>query len=241
MKPGNNNQRLTLHTDLTQVRLVVFDWDGTLIDSEARIVASMQAAIDAVGLPPRPRPALSNVIGLGLREALAVLYPGEDEQRLAELIESYRHQFIDANPVPMRAFDGARQTLEWLLQRRVLLAVATGKARRGLERAFDETGLRDFFHDSRCADEAASKPAPEMLQQLMTELSVEPSQTLMIGDTEYDMEMAAQAGSHALAAGYGVHELERLRRWPLLGHIDRLSDLPQWWQAQTPSPPSVTS
>ena len=217
---------------LAGVRLVVFDWDGTLIDSEGRIVASMQAAIDAVGLPPRPRPALSNVIGLGLREALAELYPDQDEDKLAALVDAYRHQFVDANPVPMRAFSGARASLQWLLDRDLSLAVATGKARRGLERAFDESGFRGFFGDSRCADEAASKPHPQMLQQLMQRFAVEPQQTLMIGDTEYDMEMAARAGSHALAVGYGVHDLQRLLSWPTLGHLDDIAHLPQWWQSQ---------
>ena len=217
---------------LEQVRLVVFDWDGTLIDSEGRIVASMQAAIEAVGLAPRPRPALSNVIGLGLREALADLYPGEDEQHLARLIEAYRHQFLDVNPVPMAPFSGARETLEWLLGQGLLMAVATGKARRGLERALDDTGFRDFFRDSRCTDEANSKPHPQMLEQLMDSLSVEPAQTLMIGDTEYDMEMARRAGAHALAVSYGVHELPRLQRWPTLGHLDSITELPRWWDSR---------
>lgn len=218
---------------LADVRLVVFDWDGTLIDSEGRIVASMQAAIESVGLPPRPRLALSNVIGLGLREALADLYPDQDEEKLVALIEAYRHQFVDANPVPMQAFSGARESLQWLHDSGLSLAVATGKARRGLERAFDECGFRDFFPDSRCADEAASKPHPQMLQELMQSFAVQPEQTLMIGDTEYDMEMAARAGSHALAVGYGVHELERLLRWPTLGHLDDIAHLPQWWRSHT--------
>jgi len=223
--------------DLAQLQLVVFDWDGTLIDSEGRIVASMQAAIDTVGLPPRPPKALSNVIGLGLHEALAELYPGGNEQQLTELIEAYRHQFIDVNPVPTSPFDGARETLQWLQDRGLLLAVATGKARRGLDRSFEQTGFRDFFQDSRCADEAPSKPAPGMLLQLMDSLSVAPHQTLMIGDTEYDMEMAANAGSHALAVSYGVHELARLQRWPSLGHLDSITELPQWWDSQTRSRP----
>ena len=224
---------------LARLRLVVFDWDGTLIDSEGRIVASMQAAINAVGLPSRPRSALSNVIGLGLREALADLYPDQDEARLTALVEAYRHQFVDANPVPMQAFEGARESLEWLLDKDLLLAVATGKARHGLERAFDESGFRHFFQHSRCADEAASKPDPQMLQQLMQRFGVEPRQTLMIGDTEYDMEMAARAGSHALAVGYGVHALERLLGWPHLGHLDAIADLPRWWRAHAQARPSA--
>ena len=114
------------------------------------------------------------------------------------------------------------------------MAVATGKGRQGLDQVMGEIGFREFFADSRCADETASKPDPLMLQELMAGLGVEPEQTLMVGDTEYDMEMAARAGTHALAASYGVHDRERLQRWPLLGFIDDIADLPRWWQARQP-------
>lgn len=215
-----------------QLRLVVFDWDGTLMDSEGRIVASMQQAIDEVGLSPRPRNALSNIIGLGLKEALAELYPGEGEERLDALVEAYRRQFLQLNPVQQTPFPGARESLQWLQDNGVTMAVATGKARRGLDRVFDEYDLGGFFSDSRCADEAASKPNPQMLLELVESIGVEPRQTLMVGDTEYDMEMAARAGVHALAVSYGVHDQERLGRWPILGFLDNIADLPQWWLDQ---------
>ena len=216
------------------LRLVVFDWDGTLMDSVGRIVASMQQAIDSLGLPQHPPEVLANVIGLGLKEALADLYPGQDEGRLEALVQAYRQQFLGDNTVPQRPFAGARDSLVWLQGQGVTMAVATGKGRRGLDQVMDEIGFREFFADSRCADETASKPDPLMLQELMDGLGVEPAQTLMVGDTEYDMEMAARAGAHALAASYGVHDRERLQRWPLLGFLDDIADLPRWWQARHP-------
>lgn len=218
------------------LRLVVFDWDGTLMDSVGRIVASMEQAIDSLGLPRHPPEVLSNVIGLGLKEALADLYPDQGDEQLTALVLAYRDQFLGDNPVPQRAFPGARDSLVWLRERGVTLAVATGKGRRGLDQALDEIGFRGFFADSRCADETASKPDPLMLRELMASLGVEPGETLMVGDTEYDMEMAARAGVHALAASYGVHDRERLQRWPILGFLDDIADLPRWWQGQTQGP-----
>ena len=219
-------------TELAGLRLVVFDWDGTLIDSEARIVASMEASIAAVGLEPLPRSALRNVIGLGLREALVMLYPDQDEQQLMQLIEAYRRQFVELNPIPQAPFPGAREVLEWLRERGLTLAVATGKARRGLDRSFDETGFGEFFAASRCADESGSKPHPRMLHELMVALDIAPEQTLMIGDTEYDLEMAQRAGVHALAVTCGMHAPERLQRWPTVAVLDDVAGLPGWWQAR---------
>jgi len=214
------------------LRLVVFDWDGTLMDSVGRIVASMQQAIDSLGLPQHSPEVLSNVIGLGLKEALADLYPEQDEARLTALVQAYRRQFLGDNKVPQLPFTGARDSLVWLRDQGVTMAVATGKGRQGLDQVMDEIGFREFFADSRCADETASKPDPLMLRELMTGLGVSPAETLMVGDTEYDMEMAARAGTHALAASYGVHGRKRLQRWPLLGFIDDIADLPHWWRAR---------
>ena len=220
----------------SSLRLVVFDWDGTLMDSVGRIVASMEQAIDSLGLPRHPPEVLSNVIGLGLKEALSDLYPDLDEGQLTALVLAYRRQFLGDNPVPQRPFAGARDSLVWLQEQGVVMAVATGKGRHGLDQVLDEIGFRGFFADSRCADETASKPDPLMLQELMAGIGVEPGETLMVGDTEYDMEMAARAGVHALAASYGVHDRERLQRWPILGFLDDIADFPRWWRSQQPGP-----
>jgi phosphoglycolate phosphatase len=125
-------------------------------------------------------------------------------------------------------FEGVHEVLRYLAGQGYLLAVATGKSRAGLERGLRDSGLRRVFSASRCADEAYSKPHPKMMLEIMDELGVDPSRSLMIGDTEYDIRMAFSAGAGALAVSYGVHELERLLRLEPTGVIDRISDLPAW-------------
>jgi phosphoglycolate phosphatase len=209
-------------------RLIVFDWDGTLIDSEARIVACMEEAIDRVGLPSRSRAELRNIIGLGLKEALHSLFPDLDAERAAALTEAYRDEFLVRNPTPQAPFRGAEAVLQWLAEEGFVLAVATGKARGGLRRAFVETGFGDYFRASRCADETRSKPDPLMLREIMAEVGVAPERTLMVGDTEYDMQMASRAGTAALAVRYGVHACERLLDWQPVGCLDDIEALRLW-------------
>lgn len=208
--------------------LLVFDWDGTLMDSEARIVACIQAAFDDVGEMPPSDAAARDIIGLGLDEAMAVLWPDADTGERQVVASRYRHHFLVANDTPSVLFPGAREAVEAVAARNFLLAVATGKSRRGLEESLEESGLRAFFHATRCADETHSKPHPAMLEQLMDELGVEPPRTLMIGDTEYDMQLASNAGTAALAVAYGNHASERLLQHGPLGCIDAISDLPAW-------------
>lgn len=208
--------------------LIVFDWDGTLMDSEARIVACLRGAIIDLKLDHRDDYALKDIIGLGLREAIDALYPGSDERLHRELVERYRFHFLTANPTPSEMFAGAGETLEQLTRRDYLLAVATGKGRVGLDKVLVETGLGHHFHATRCADESFSKPHPQMLYELMEYLGVEPEQTLMIGDTEYDVLMAKNAGVDALAVSYGVHEVERMMTHQPAGVIHRIDELLDW-------------
>jgi phosphoglycolate phosphatase len=196
--------------ELQAIELIVFDWDGTLMDSEGRIVASMQAAFAEVGREPPPSATVRGVIGLGLEEAISRLpgvSPGDD---LSEIIERYRHHYLVANATPTPLFDGTEALIKALNQGGRLLAVATGKSRRGLDQALDQTELRPWFHATRCAEETASKPHPGMLHELMDELGVSPASTLMIGDTDYDLLMAQNAGVRALAVGYGTQSPARL-------------------------------
>lgn len=209
-------------------KLIVFDWDGTLMDSVARIVACMRAALLDLGLPERDEEALKNVIGLGLREALTQLYPHGDDDIYAALTDRYRHHFLDANDTPSALFEGAESLISRLHGAERHLAIATGKARAGLDRALQETALAGYFHTSRCADETASKPHPLMLHEIMDETAIEPDQTLMIGDTEYDMLMARNAGVDALAVSYGVHARDRLLQCGPLACVDSVSELQQW-------------
>ena len=213
-------------------RLLVFDWDGTLMDSEARIVACLQAAAVDVGIAVPPPDSARDVIGLGLQEAIERLFPGVDRRALGRLVERYRHHFLGDHPTASELFPGVVETLEGLADAGYLLGIATGKSRRGLDKVLSETGLGRFFHASRCADEAFSKPHPRMLEEVMAVLGASPADTLMIGDTEYDMQMARSAGVPAVAVSYGVHAPERLLAEGALACLDRIDELPGWLAGQ---------
>ncbi|MDX1824036.1 MAG: HAD-IA family hydrolase [Thiohalomonadales bacterium] len=212
-------------------QLIVFDWDGTLMDSEARIVACLRAAIEETGLPHRPEAALRNIIGLGLREALVTLYPeGTDHQHDA-LVTHYRHHFLDSNETPSPLFEGAEGLIRELHEQGHFLAVATGKGRQGLDKVLEETALGEYFHYTRCADETRSKPHPQMLLDIMDWVGVEPNETLMVGDTEFDLQMAHNAGAKALGVSYGVHDKARLLACEPLACLDSLAEVAAWLNA----------
>ncbi len=208
--------------------LLCFDWDGTLMDSQARIVNCLLAAFADAGQPPPSRAAAADIIGLGLDEAMARLWPAADAAQRRLVAAQYRQRFLFADQTPTALFPGARETLERLRAQGYLLAVATGKSRRGLDLSLAETGLAGFFQATRCADETASKPDPLMLLELMEALDVAPAQTLMIGDTEYDLHMAANARVGALAVCYGVHTPERLLACGPLACVQSLAAIPDW-------------
>ena len=214
--------------ELGAIELVVFDWDGTLMDSEARIVASMQSAFTDVGRAPPSSTAIREVIGLGLEEAILRLPGISADDALPEIITRYRHHYLVANATPTPLFEGAQALIEALHQRGQLLAVATGKSRRGLDQALDGSGLRALFHATRCAEETASKPHPGMLIELMDELGVRPANTLMIGDTDYDLLMAQNAGVRALAVGYGTQPTERLLEHKPVACAPSIAVLADW-------------
>jgi phosphoglycolate phosphatase len=220
-------------------RLIVFDWDGTLMDSEAKITDCIQAAFCDLGEQPPSREASRNIIGLGLSEAMFELWPDADEGQRECVVERYRHHFLGSNETPSALFPGARELLDWLWDRDYMLAVATGKSRRGLNAALQDTGLADRFHATRCADETSSKPHPQMLLEIMDELGMRGSDTLMVGDTEYDMQMAQNAGTGALAVCYGVHGRERLLRQRPLGCIETIQDIRPWFEGPRGPPRKV--
>jgi phosphoglycolate phosphatase len=207
-----------------EIRLIVFDWDGTLMDSEAQIVSCLRAVINDLSLEPLDDETLRNVIGLGLREAIDTLVPGRDESFFQAFIARYRDHWFNSGGSSL--FAGVGDMLEAFRRQQLLLGVATGKSRRGLDRVLGETGLAGHFDATRCADEAPSKPHPQMLLDLMDQLGVTPAQTIMVGDTEYDMEMATNAGAAKIAVTTGVHSEQRLSRHAPLVCLRRISDMP---------------
>ncbi len=208
--------------------LIIFDWDGTLMDSAARIVACMTLAFQEIAQPPPPPMAIRDVIGLGLEEAMLVLWPEGDAELRHQVAEYYRERFLAPDSMPTPLFPHAARVIEELYTEGHLLAVATGKSRRGLNKALMESDLGHYFHATRCADETRSKPHPQMLFELLDELGTPPQAALMIGDTVFDLEMANQAGVRALAVDYGVHSRERLLTQSPCGCISSLAELPHW-------------
>jgi phosphoglycolate phosphatase len=207
--------------------LIVFDWDGTLMDSAACIATSLQAACGDLGYPvPSDRDA-RYVIGLGLHDAMAHVLPGVAPAQYEPVVERYRHHFL-ARDGGTTLFSGVAELVRGLHERGHLLAVATGKTRRGLDRALEASGLAHYFDATRCADEGESKPHPGMLQWLMAKLKVEPTRTLMIGDTTHDLQMARAAGVPRVAIAHGAHEACDLAEYEPLACVADCSELGAW-------------
>ncbi len=212
--------------------LIVFDCDGTLVDSESRIIHCMQTAASELGLPISDEKNIRNVIGLGLTEAIRDLYPQVGLPIVHLFIHQYRRCFFELEKKPSPLFPGVESMLSDLHVSGLRLAVATGKGRKGLNLVLNNTELKKYFIASRCADETRSKPHPQMLIELMDELSVSPEQTAMVGDTSYDMEMALRAGVDGIAVSYGVHEIDRLGEHQPKFIAETVSDLSSWLNAR---------
>jgi phosphoglycolate phosphatase len=208
-------------------RLVVFDWDGTLMDSTAGIAESIRQAARDLALPVPAREVASHVIGLGLRDSLRYAVPSLPEHRYAEFVDAYRRHFLREQE-RMELFPGVRELLEELRAGGRLLAVATGKSRRGLDHALGATGLARYFAASRCADETTPKPDPAMLLELLDELEAAPAGAVMVGDTSHDLEMARGAGVDAVAVSYGAHAGEALRSLSPRACVESVAELRAW-------------
>lgn len=206
----------------------IFDWDGTISDSAAKIVGCMQVAAAEVQLEVLSDDAIRNIIGLGLPEAIAALYPEESLAAREALKDAYANQFVQKDVKPSPFFPGVMDTLQALKARGHILAVATGKSRRGLDRVLANLQLEDFFHSTRCADETASKPHPQMLNELLEEFSFSAEQAVMIGDTEYDMDMARAIGMPRIAVSYGAHHIDRLKPFDPVMCVDHFEHILQW-------------
>ncbi len=207
--------------------LIVFDWDGTLFDSTMLIVRCIQAACRDLGVAVPSDQDAAYVIGLGLHDALQHAVPGLPPARYPELGQAYRQHYW-ASQDQLVLFPGTLAMLQALKARQHLLAVATGKNRRGLDEALAHSQLSGMFDSSRTADQTASKPNPLMLLQLMTELGVEPQRTLMIGDTTHDLMLASNAGTPRVGVSYGAHKHETFEVHKPLFVAHSVAELHRW-------------
>jgi phosphoglycolate phosphatase len=205
--------------------LVIFDWDGTLLNSLAKISQCMQlAAVDA-GLDPRSESEIHGIIGLGIPQALTILYPDVPQAPLDSLRDRYSYHFMMKDQSPCAFYPGVCDTLAELKSGGHHIAVATGKSRRGLDRVLGNLGWENYFHATRCADETSSKPDPLMLSELMTELDYGVEDAVMVGDTEFDLEMASRLGMRRVGVSYGAHSPQRLSLHQPEIIIDHIKDL----------------
>jgi phosphoglycolate phosphatase len=207
--------------------LVVFDWDGTLMDSTGLISSCLRHACGDIGIAVPAQSDALYVIGLGLADTFNHVAPGLDEEGRRRLAERYRHHFL-AREHEAPLYEGVREMLADLHGRGRRLAVATGKARRGLERALEATGLRTWFEATRCADEGFAKPHPDMLLMLLDITGVEPRRAVMVGDTTHDLDLAANAGIDAVSVSYGAHHGELLETRPAKARASSVAELHRW-------------
>jgi phosphoglycolate phosphatase len=211
-----------------RVSLLVFDWDGTLMDSVASIVACMRTTVEELDLVPLSEATIRGTIGLGIRETMEMLCPGEGDERHREILRHYRRRWYESYRHHCVPFPGAPETLHTLRRHGYRLAVATGKGRPGLERELSKTGLRSHFDATRTADEAPSKPDPQMLLEILEDLGTGPDEALMIGDTTFDLEMALHASVGAVGVASGSHPREWLEEMAPLVCLDSVVDVPPW-------------
>ncbi len=207
--------------------LLVFDWDGTLLDSAGAIVRAIQAACLDLDLPPPSDRQARHVIGLGLVDAMRHAVPDLPPERYQDMVDRYRFHYLSGDH-ELSLFEGVPEMLASLKQAGHVLTVATGKSRAGLERALDHSGLRQYFQASRCADECHSKPHPQMLEELMAEFGMANAATIMIGDTSHDLLMASNAGVDGLAVTYGAHPHDHLLEHKPVACLHTVAELDQW-------------
>ncbi|NKF22480.1 HAD family hydrolase [Solimonas marina] len=224
---------------MNQIKLVIFDWDGTLADSAAMIVGAMQRAIAALQLPPRDDRTIRELIGLGLDDVLQRLYPEYELETLRALLGQYRAQWLasDAGEAPL--FAGGIDALRTLGANGLRLAVATGKSRKGLDRSLaHHHELAALLVNTRCGDETAAKPDPRMLVELLQDEGLDAEQALMVGDTEFDAAMARAIGMPSVGVACGVHQPDRIRGAGAIAVLESVAVLPAWLRRAASDPSS---
>lgn len=206
---------------------VIFDWDGTVVDSTYVIVDAIKKASRELGLEEPTTQKASWVIGLSLPKALLEVVPGLDETRLQAFIDAYRKYYFSADP-DLKLFDGVLPMIQRLRDQGLMTAVATGKSRFGLDRALANHGIANLFDVTKTADQTQSKPSPVMLQEIFDELMVQPDECVMIGDTSHDILMARNAGCDSIAVTYGAHTLREISQAEpsyIVNHVGELEHL----------------
>ncbi|HLU78568.1 MAG TPA: HAD-IA family hydrolase [Burkholderiaceae bacterium] len=216
---------------MKRYKAVIFDWDGTVMDSTASIVRAIQAACTDLELPVPSVEDASWVIGLSLKEALMRCAPSLKEDQVPRFIDRYRHHFFlhDRQQV---LFDGVVPLFEQLKQHDIRLGVATGKSRLGLNRVLEAHQLTHHFDCTRCADETEGKPHPAMLFEIMETLDLEPEQVLMVGDTTHDVKMATAAGVDSMAVTYGAHSKRTLLMSQPTVMVSSVREMRHWLTAR---------
>ena len=205
--------------------LLVFDWDGTLIDSIEQITNSLQAASKIIHNEEITEDAARGVIGLGLEEAVERLHPNKEKSLTKKMADAYRHHYFNDNNVPAPLFEGVTEMLDELKNAGFILTIATGKSRAGLDHSIAEHDIGHYFSTTRCAGEYRSKPHPEMLLGIINDSKIKTEHTLMIGDSEHDLMMANNAGVDSIAVTHGAHSADRLMEHNPLLCLDSVADL----------------
>ena len=216
-------------SSLSNYEVLIFDWDGTLVDSIGRIVESIDMAADICGLPRRDEARVKGIIGLAMPEAVASLYPDLTDPKVVEVFRrAYGEHYLTLETEPSALYPGVARTLQMFRDRGHVLAVATGKGRAGLDRALAAQGWEDFFDITRCADETASKPDPLMLHEILAHCGVRSTRALMVGDSVFDLQMASRAGLDSVAVTYGAQPAEILLACSPRLAVNEFSEVGDW-------------
>jgi phosphoglycolate phosphatase len=210
------------------IQLVIFDWDGTLMDSALKITRCIQASAFDLGLVEPSYDQSKVVIGLGLSEAMQRLFPNVSAAQTAQLVDAYKHHFLHTDKTEQALFGGVKEGLARINATGAMIAVATGKSRRGLDRVLDEAGLRPHFVYTRCADESRTKPHPQMLHDILDFTAIATHNAIMVGDTSYDMDMAHSASVAGLAVSYGVHSRNTLEQTNAESIVHSFDEVMAW-------------
>ncbi len=218
---------------MDKLRVLIFDWDGTLVDSIKRIVAAMHMASDICAVPRCTDEEVRAIIGLAMPQAYDVLYPAADDADLKQrYIHAYSEQYLLLEEQPSPFYPGVLDALEHYRSAGYTLAVATGKSRRGLHRVLSGHNMVDYFDITRCADETRSKPDPLMLHEILNYCAATPEQAIMVGDSPFDLRMAKNANVPSVAVSYGAQPLSVLHQEQPILAIDDFYELTTWLQQQ---------